>query len=173
MICRAEACVVIDAKNKILQCDGAGIKEMFVYEKPFTDGIFHLEWRFRKVDDPKEPYNSGVYVRSPNGTHWVQCQVAHLEKPPFLGDLFADIPAGVRVDGLPLPRGLPEQEVVARVTSILRKNRVGDDLPTFLGGGLYDHFVPASVRAIAARTASAPSVSTRMSVTWSSFQCCA
>ena len=67
-------------------------------------------------------------------------------------DLFADIPAGVRVDGLPLPKGLSEQEVVAKVTAIMRRNRVGDDLPTFLGGGLYDHFVPASVRAIASRS---------------------
>jgi len=67
-------------------------------------------------------------------------------------ELFADIPASVRVDGLPLPKGLPEQEVVAHVTAILRRNRVGEDLPTFLGAGLYDHFVPASVRAIASRS---------------------
>jgi glycine dehydrogenase subunit 1 len=66
--------------------------------------------------------------------------------------LFADIPAGVRVDGLPLPNGLSESEVVDRVTDILAKNRVGRDLPTFLGAGLYDHFVPASVRAIASRS---------------------
>ncbi len=69
-----------------------------------------------------------------------------------VGELFADIPVGVRVDGLPLPRGLSEQEVIAKVTSILRKNRVGEEFPTFLGAGLYDHFVPASVRAIGSRS---------------------
>jgi len=67
-------------------------------------------------------------------------------------ELFADIPANVRTDGLPLPKGLPEQEVVEKVTAILRRNRVGEDLPTYLGAGLYDHFVPASVRAIASRS---------------------
>ena len=92
----------IDAKNKVLRCEGKDIKEMFVYDKPFKDGIFHVEWRFRKMENPKEAYNSGVYVRSPNGTHWVQCQVAHLEKPPFLGDLFADVPA----------KGKPERVIV-------------------------------------------------------------
>jgi len=66
--------------------------------------------------------------------------------------LFADIPADVRVEGLPLPKGLSEAEVVDRVTDILAKNRVGRDMPTFLGAGLYDHFVPASVRAIASRS---------------------
>ncbi len=66
-------------------------------------------------------------------------------------ELFADIPETVRTKGLDLPAGLPEQEVVARVTSILAANRTMADMPTFLGGGVYDHFVPASVRAIAGR----------------------
>ena len=67
-------------------------------------------------------------------------------------ELFADIPARVRVPGLPLPKGLPEQEVVIRVKDILEQNRVGGALPTYLGAGLYDHFVPASVRSIASRS---------------------
>jgi glycine dehydrogenase subunit 1 len=66
-------------------------------------------------------------------------------------ELFADIPDSVRMKGLDLPPGLPEQEVVARVTSILAANRTMADMPSFLGGGVYDHFVPASVRAIAGR----------------------
>ncbi len=66
-------------------------------------------------------------------------------------ELFADIPAKVRSGGLDLPAGLSEQEVVARVTEILSANRTMAEMPTFLGGGLYDHFVPASVRAIASR----------------------
>ncbi len=66
-------------------------------------------------------------------------------------DLFADIPPKVRLGGLDLPAGLPEQEVVRRVTAMLSANRTMADMPTFLGGGLYDHFVPASVRAIAGR----------------------
>src|SRR5437867_5056333 len=67
-------------------------------------------------------------------------------------DLFADIPATVRIPKLDLPDGLPEDVVVARVTSMLAANKTVVDMPTFLGGGSYDHFVPASVRAITARS---------------------
>src|SRR3989475_5766282 len=69
-----------------------------------------------------------------------------------MDELFADIPSEVRTKGLDLPMGLPEQEVVRHVTSLLRKNRSAETMPSFLGAGLYDHFVPASVRAIASRS---------------------
>jgi hypothetical protein len=89
----------VDAKGKILQCDATGeIKEMLLYDKEFGDGIFHVEWRFRPVTEGKKDYNSGVYVRCPdNGKQWIQIQVAHVEKPPFLGDLFGDLGNMVRV----------------------------------------------------------------------------
>lgn len=67
-------------------------------------------------------------------------------------ELFADIPAAVRIPGLNLPDGLPESKVVSRTTSILRRNRTMEEMPTFLGAGLYDHFVPAAVRAITERS---------------------
>src|SRR3990170_62199 len=71
---------------------------------------------------------------------------------PDVDALFADIPAKVRVEGVPLPPGLSEAEVAAKVAGILRANRVGEDLPTFLGAGLYDNYVPAAVRAIVSRS---------------------
>ena len=67
-------------------------------------------------------------------------------------DLFADIPSAVRIPKLDIPDGLPEDRVVARVTSMLAANRTVVDMPAFLGGGLYDHFVPASVRAVVSRS---------------------
>jgi hypothetical protein len=78
----------IDAKNKVLLCDGVGVKEMLLYDKEIGDGVFHVEWRFRKVEgDPI--YNSGIYVRSKNdGLTWHQVQIAHNPKPPFMGDIF-------------------------------------------------------------------------------------
>lgn len=69
-----------------------------------------------------------------------------------IDDLFTDIPASVRIPKIELPDGLPEDAVVARVTSMLAANRTVVDMPTFLGGGLYDHFVPASVRAVTSRS---------------------
>jgi len=76
---------------------------------------------------------------------WEEDEMLRALGAPDVAALFADIPAAVRVDGLDLPRGLAEPDVVSRVTSILRRNRMGEEMPTFLGAGLYDHFVPASV----------------------------
>lgn len=85
----------VDLATQTLRCDGVGIKEMFLHEKPFANGIFHVEWRFQPVAD-NPPYNSGVYVRSrDDGKVWVQAQIVHQKEPPLLGDLFADLP----VDG--------------------------------------------------------------------------
>ena len=67
-------------------------------------------------------------------------------------DLFADLPESVRIPKLDLADGRPEDEVVERVTTMLSANRTMADMPTFLGGGVYDHFVPASVRAIISRS---------------------
>lgn len=87
----------LNAKNpwkvegNLLLCDGVGVKEMFLHEKEQGDGIFHVEWRFRPVTEGKKDYNSGAYVRtSADGKIWHQVQIAHLEKPPLLGDLFGD-----------------------------------------------------------------------------------
>src|SRR3989475_9369929 len=71
---------------------------------------------------------------------------------PCFEALFSDIPAAVPIPKLDIPDGLAEDQVVARVTSMLAANRTVVDMPTFLGGGLYDHFVPASVRAVVSRS---------------------
>jgi hypothetical protein len=94
----------VDTESKTLLCDGVGVKEMLLFQKEFTDGVFHVEWRFRKVKD-KDDYNSGVYVRTAlDGSVWHQAQVAHLPKPPRLGDLFGQTlkdgkPASFLVEG--------------------------------------------------------------------------
>jgi hypothetical protein len=81
--------------GRTLHCDGVGVKEMLLQEHARGDGIFHVEWRFQKVA-AQTGYNSGVYVRTAaDGTVWHQAQVAHLDKPPLLGDLFGE----TRVDG--------------------------------------------------------------------------
>lgn len=77
-------------ENGLLVCRGQGAKEMLLYDKPFGDGTFHLEWRFHKLDG-KQDYNSGAYVRSLDGLVWHQIQIAHLDQPPFMGDLFGDM----------------------------------------------------------------------------------
>jgi glycine dehydrogenase subunit 1 len=58
-------------------------------------------------------------------------------------ELFADIPEGLRASALRLPDPEPELELVARLERLAARNRVG--LASFLGAGVYRHFVPPLV----------------------------
>lgn len=65
-------------------------------------------------------------------------------------ELFDDIPGEIRLPhGLDLPEGLSEWEVTRRLEALAGRNRV--DRVSFLGGGSYDHFIPATVRHVIAR----------------------
>ena len=70
-----------------------------------------------------------------------------------LEDLFADIPEGVRLRRpLDLPDGKPEQEVFDHLSALAARNRHADEEVTFLGAGMYDHYVPAIVDSILSRS---------------------
>jgi glycine dehydrogenase subunit 1 len=69
-----------------------------------------------------------------------------------IDELFADIPTSVRIDGLDLPPGEPEQEVAAEIEGLLSDNVTTEEFISFLGGGMYDHYVPATVAALAGRS---------------------
>src|SRR5918997_6205088 len=70
-----------------------------------------------------------------------------------LEDLFAEIPEGVRLSRpLDLPDGKPEQEVYDHLSSLAARNRHADEEVTFLGAGMYDHYVPAIVDSILSRS---------------------
>jgi glycine dehydrogenase subunit 1 len=70
-----------------------------------------------------------------------------------LDDLFEDIPAGVRLDRpLDLPDGMPEAEVYERMAEFASRNASADSEITFLGAGMYDHYVPAIVDSITQRS---------------------
>ncbi len=64
-------------------------------------------------------------------------------------DLFADIPEHLRAGGLNLPEGMSEQKVRNHLAGLAGKNSI--HLTCFLGGGFYDHFIPAAVYAITSR----------------------
>jgi len=67
--------------------------------------------------------------------------------------LFEDIPEAVRLTReLDLPAGLAEQEVYEHLAALAARNRHSDEEVTFLGAGMYDHYVPAIVDAIILRS---------------------
>jgi glycine dehydrogenase subunit 1 len=68
-------------------------------------------------------------------------------------DLFAKIPANLRLKrALDVPRALSEIELTSHVARLAGRNRSASDAVCFLGGGSYDHFIPAVVDAVAGRS---------------------
>jgi glycine dehydrogenase subunit 1 len=63
------------------------------------------------------------------------------------------IPADVRLGrALDLPAGMPEQQVYAHLRDLARKNVSAEDEITFLGAGMYDHYVPAVIDMLLGRS---------------------
>jgi glycine dehydrogenase subunit 1 len=66
--------------------------------------------------------------------------------------LFSDVPEEVRIEGILLPAGKGEMETVRTVKEMLSSNLTAETAPCFLGGGVYHHFIPSAVNAIASRS---------------------
>ncbi|MBA2514408.1 MAG: aminomethyl-transferring glycine dehydrogenase subunit GcvPA [Solirubrobacterales bacterium] len=67
--------------------------------------------------------------------------------------LFADIPAAVRLDRpLDIAPGKPEQEVYGYLRDLAARNVSTEDEVSFLGAGMYDHYVPSIVDSITSRS---------------------
>lgn len=66
-------------------------------------------------------------------------------------DLFDVIPADLRDPHIDLPAALSEPELVRHVSELASRNAPAAGGLNFLGGGIYDHYVPAAVRALVSR----------------------
>jgi len=70
-----------------------------------------------------------------------------------LEDLFDAIPESVRLKrDLDLPDGMSEQDVFDHFRELASRNRHADSEITFLGAGMYDHYVPALIDSIISRS---------------------
>ncbi len=70
-----------------------------------------------------------------------------------IDDLFAMVPADLRLNRpLDLAPALGELELTAHMTELAARNLPAGQTTCFLGGGSYDHFVPAVVDFVAARS---------------------
>ena len=68
-------------------------------------------------------------------------------------DLFADIPQTLRLDRpLALGAASSEQEVFEELRALAARNVSADDELSFLGAGMYDHYIPALVDSIIERS---------------------
>lgn len=64
-------------------------------------------------------------------------------------DLFAQIPQSARMENLNLENPLSEMETQRKIKSLSKKNKT--DYISFLGGGIYNKFIPAAIAQVANR----------------------
>src|SRR5438067_10410428 len=70
-----------------------------------------------------------------------------------IDELFQQVPEAVRLQRpLDVPPALSEIELTRHIQQLARRNQSADDAVCFLGGGSYDHFIPAVVDAVASRS---------------------
>ncbi|MEM1995411.1 MAG: aminomethyl-transferring glycine dehydrogenase subunit GcvPA [Thermoplasmatales archaeon] len=68
-----------------------------------------------------------------------------------VSDLFSDIPESIRTESIGLPKGIDEDEVRRIAYSYASDNRTVQQIHSFLGFGIYNHYVPAAVNNIISR----------------------
>ena len=66
-------------------------------------------------------------------------------------ELFQDIPEEVKIDGLNLPDGLSEIEVLSIMKRLASKNKSIEEQTCFLGAGAYDHYIPTVIDSLISR----------------------
>lgn len=90
----------------------------------------------------------------PNTAPAVKAEMLAAVGAASVDEFYADVPHDLRVPGLlDLPAPLPaEQDLVRHVRGILGRNRPTDEVLSFLGGGTYQHHVPAVVDEVIRRS---------------------
>ncbi|MCW5939003.1 MAG: aminomethyl-transferring glycine dehydrogenase subunit GcvPA [Fimbriimonadaceae bacterium] len=69
-----------------------------------------------------------------------------------IDDLFCEIPEELRLNGpLDVPRAMDERQLFEHLKGLADKNRDATKVVCFLGAGVYDRYVPASVGAVVSR----------------------
>jgi glycine dehydrogenase subunit 1 len=67
--------------------------------------------------------------------------------------LYEQIPPSLRARAkIDLPPGLTEPEVKKRLATLASQNAAASDWNFFLGGGIYQHFIPSAVDAVISRS---------------------
>jgi glycine dehydrogenase subunit 1 len=88
----------------------------------------------------------------PNSTELTSHQLFHELSITSIDSLFEDIPEVIRSKArLDLPSCMCERDVKRKVDSILNKNVSSREMLSFLGAGIWQHYVPAAVDALITR----------------------
>lgn len=96
---------------------------------------------------------SEVHPFIPNASAQVREKMLRSLGIESIDQLYKDIPDEVRLKRPLNVQGFyPEQEVRTRIEQLLSRNKSATDYNMFLGAGVYNHYIPAAVKAIMSRT---------------------
>ena len=91
--------------------------------------------------------------RYTSATDGDRAEMLHTIGVGSIEELFADVPAALRLQRpLALGPGLAEQEVFAELRALAAGNVCTEDELSFLGAGMYDHYIPALIDSIILRS---------------------
>jgi type 1 glutamine amidotransferase len=122
----------MNKSTHILECDGTGAVEMFLYDKVITDGTFHVEWRLRPVDGGKG-YNSGVFMRnSADGVIWQQAQVGDRN----VGNLFGQTRVNGTVKGFNVNDHVTQMGKPPGEWNIYEITAIGKEMTLWINGAI-------------------------------------
>ncbi len=89
----------------------------------------------------------------PNSTRRIKAEMLHELGVHDVDAFFEDIPKSIKEDSaLNLPPAISEMETRLRVENLLSRNLSTRDVVSFLGGGVWTHYVPAAVDEIVSRS---------------------
>lgn len=86
----------------------------------------------------------------PNST--VKETMLHELKLHDIDDLFCDIPQTIKIKKLHLPPGRSQQDIEDHMRGLAKHNKSFCEMPSFLGGGVTPHYIPAAVKSIVSRS---------------------
>ncbi len=93
-----------------------------------------------------------IHSYLPNSPPHIKQEMLRQSGVSSIRDLYSDVPVEARFKGqLNLPTAMSEAEIEQYFKRILGKNKSARSMISFLGGGCYDHHVPAIVREVMAR----------------------
>jgi hypothetical protein len=132
----------MDAATGILLCEGDKVGHEWIrFAAEQSDCLFHVEWRFAKLEG--EPsYNAGVFVRStPDGKIWHQAQATLAG-----GFLFGATQAAGAVQRFNLRQGMTENRVKpAGEWNIYELRAEGREITLWVNGAITNEFKECEV----------------------------
>lgn len=105
--------------------------------------VRHLVWRRRNMAGDDMNYIPNLHLKD---------EMLKEMGLNNIDQLFEDIPPKIRIGDVKIPEGMSELEASRDISAMFNKNVTCGMAASFLGGGMYRHFIPSSVNVVGGRS---------------------